>query len=138
MLILDADAAMSIVSDGPGRNLLESYIDQCPRVISSEFLLLECSNAIRKFIRGGFTDTETGKDWLTKIESMVDEFYPIKPDAHEILTESLRLNHSPYDLHYLILAKRFNAEVVSLDKRFIDICVSEGLNISTIVDFPTN
>ena len=68
---------------------------------------------------------------------MVDVFHPIKPDVTKALHESLRLDHSPYDLFNFMLARRHGAMILSLDKNFIDLCLKEGLNVSTEAPFPS-
>ncbi len=46
----------------------------------------------------------------------------------EALTESLRLDHSSYDLFYLVLARREGATLFTLDRKLQKLCDKNGVN----------
>ena len=43
-------------------------------------------------------------------------------------TESVRLEHSSYDLFYLILARREGATLFTIDRKLQDLCARNGVN----------
>ena len=66
--------------------------------------------------------------------SLVDEFVPDTDLWEEALSESLRLRHSPYDLLYLVLARRNAATLLTLDHKLQKLCLDNGVNCVALDD----
>ena len=60
-------------------------------------------------------------------EALIDEFTDISNYKDEVLLESIRLNHSAYDLIYLVLARRHGARLITLDKKLRELCIKCGI-----------
>jgi len=133
MLVLDTDVAVAVAMGSDRGKLFRSFINGSSHVIGSEYLIAESTHVIRKCIGGNLIEAKDGSKLLRKIDKMIDTFYPIQPDANEALHESIRLNHSPYDMFNFILARRYGATIVSCDQKLIDLCVKEGLDVCTEV-----
>jgi len=133
MLVLDTDAAIAIAKGDAQGELFRSFIENSDEVICSEIMLIECAHVAQKYVKAQAINSSTAKEWLVFIQGLVDRVYSVQPDVLESLHEALRLNHSPYDIFPLILAKRYNATLVSLDQKLINLCVSEGLSVCTEV-----
>jgi predicted nucleic acid-binding protein len=63
---------------------------------------------------------------LSKV--LVDEFAPIEHDHCEALHEAVRLDYSVYDMLYLILARRYEALLLTCDGPLNSIAEKEGIH----------
>ena len=135
MYVIDSDIAIAVASGDERGVLFADILEGDNRVISSELTLVECAHVARKYYRGGRIDEKAAHDWLRAVRLSIDEFYPVALDSTEALHESMRLNHSVYDMFNFILARRYRACVVSFDKALIKLCVQEGLDVCTEVNF---
>jgi len=135
MYVVDTNILIAVASGEDRGALFADIVEGDNRIIGSEMTLAEAPHIIRKYVKEGYIDERAGHEWLRKIQTSVDEFYPIAPDAMEVLHESLRLNHSAYDMFNFVLARRYRACMVSFDKTLIKLCVQEGLDVCTEVNF---
>ena len=60
----------------------------------------------------------------------MDEFHDISENNHESLMESVRLNHSSYDMLYFTLARRTGALLLTVDKKLISLAKKENIEIA--------
>jgi predicted nucleic acid-binding protein len=63
---------------------------------------------------------------------MINEYVPIFQDYEEALYEAIRLEYSVYDMLYFILAKRYNAMLLTCDGPLNRIADKEGITIVTV------
>jgi len=136
MFVLDTNVAIAIAIGDKRGEFYKEAVQNEDRVISSEFMLAESIHVIRKYVLRDEIEVGDADKWLTTIKSLVDDFYPVKADIREALHESIRLNHSPYDLFFFILARRFGACMLSFDQALVDLCFKEGLSTCTDIPFP--
>jgi predicted nucleic acid-binding protein len=59
---------------------------------------------------------------------LVDYYVDVSENHVEAFAESLRLEHSAYDLLYSTLARRNGATLFTLDRKLIELCRREGVN----------
>ena len=70
--------------------------------------------------------------------ALIDEFYPIEDLQAEALRESIRLNHSTYDLFYFVLARRTGGILFTLDRKLMKLCQENGVNCIAEIEFDTS
>lgn len=66
--------------------------------------------------------------YLDATLALVDEFHPIADLQTEALRESIRLDHSTYDLFYFVLARRTGATLFTLDRSLMRLCQQHGVD----------
>lgn len=98
------------------------------KIAAPELYLSEVIHVMQKLVRGNrISDKEAG-EYARKAVALVDEFVPMSGLYQEALSESIRLNHSSYDLFYFVLARRNAATLFTMDRRLIDLAMRNGLD----------
>ena len=128
MLVLDSSAAVAMTFERPFVEKIRGLMFRDEKVIAPELYLAEMAHVIEKYVRGGYIDAPTGVTLLDKATNLVDELIPMSSLAQEVLSESLRLGHSSYDLFYLVLARRNAATLCTLDRRLQHLCLENGVS----------
>ena len=126
-IVLDPSAGIEIVLNRPLANQLKKYISNSRIVISSDLYKAEVTNVLWKYIKADLITKANGIDLLSLAQNLVDEYYDISQFTIESLNESIRLNHSSYDMFYLTLARRSGAKLLTLDKKLLQIACTEGI-----------
>ena len=128
MLVLDSSAAVAMTFERPFGEKIRGLMFRDEKVIAPELFLAEMAHVIEKYVHGGCIDAPTGVTLLDKATNLVDELIPMSSLAQEVLSESLRLGHSSYDLFYLVLARRNAATRCTLDRRLQGLCLKNGVS----------
>jgi predicted nucleic acid-binding protein len=127
ILVLDANAGIEIVLKRERSHQFKEYIAKSRKVISSDLYKAESANTLWKYIKGGFIPKEKGPELLRLALGLVDEYHDIAEYTAEALHESIRLNHSSYDMLYFTLARRNGAGLLTVDKRLRELAGKEGI-----------
>ena len=115
--VIDSSAAIEIVLKKSGAVDLINRIMAADKVIAPALFFAETGNVFRKYVQGRFLDKEQGIELYRTAIRIVDEFVEIESLNDEAVSESIRLNHSVYDLLYLVLARRNGAKLLTCDKK---------------------
>ena len=68
---------------------------------------------------------------LSEAISLIDEIHPSDDLVVEAFNEAVRLNHSAYDMLYLVLARRTGSTLFTLDKELQEACLETGVDCVT-------
>lgn len=128
MIVLDANAAIAIVLGTETGNALELIQDDEEIIAAPQLFCAEVSHVLGKYVRGGYIDRDEAVSCCNDALELVDMFENDASLATEALTESLRLEHSSYDLFYFVLARRFGATLFTLDKKLQALCEEGNVN----------
>lgn len=135
MIVLDANAAFAISMGLPEGNALSTLLLEEEEIIAPRLLCAELTHTLAKYVRGNYMNAEEaavcGRDALLLIDRFVDD----SSLWLEAMNESIRLDHSSYDMFYYILALRENATLFTLDRRLQDLCAKTGVNCIEIAEF---
>lgn len=121
ILILDASAAVAIAMNLPESTKFQPIINTSDMVIAPDLFVAEVSNAIWKYVRAGILDSDQGSSALERAVSLVDTFEPGQMLYREAFALSVDHLHPVYDALYLILARRHNGVLATLDKRLAEL-----------------
>lgn len=122
--VIDSSAAVEIVMKKSGAIDLINSLIVADKVIAPTLFYAEIGNVFRKYIQGGFINKEKGQDLYRAAIRIVDEFSDIAELSEEAVHEAIRLEHSVYDLLYLILARRNGAKLLTCDKKLRELVAS--------------
>jgi predicted nucleic acid-binding protein len=70
----------------------------------------------------GLLEASQAAETLRHIGYIVERFIDLGSSYVEAFSQSLHLNHSPYDITYLLLARHNAATLLTLDKELIALC----------------
>lgn len=128
MIVIDANAAIAIaLGTVYGEGLKQLRLED-ERIAAPSLLCAEVSHAMTKYVRGGYLTAAEALDCGRDAISLVDDMRDDGDLWAEALTESVRLEHSSYDLFYLVLARREGATLFTIDRKLQDLCARNGVN----------
>lgn len=134
MIVLDSSAACDMVRKTEEGMAFRALMLSEEKVISCELLRAEVVSIFRKLCRHGFIPIEKVQSFLTESTALVNEYYSIQELQDEVLSESIRLDHSSYDMFYFVLARRFGATLFTLDRKLIRLCEEQGVQCVAILE----
>lgn len=134
MIVLDSSAACDMVRKTEEGMTFRALMLSEEKVISCELLRAEVVSIFRKLCRHGFIPIEKVQSFLTESTALVNEYYSIQELQEEVLSESIRLDHSSYDMFYFVLARRFGATLFTLDRKLIRLCEEQGVQCVAILE----
>ena len=126
--VIDASAAVQVAIGSVDGCALQQFILEEEDVFAPDFLQIECANVFWKYVHAGKLTAKHARMYYRDAASLVTRYVRQNDLMDEVLAAATRLDHSVYDLIYLVLARRMDATLISLDRRLIDLCESEGVD----------
>lgn len=133
MMVLDASAAIEVVRKSPEGMAVRHLMNADEVIASCELFRAETASVFRKLARAGSLTPEVAESAYNESIALVDEFYSIECLQTEAFRESVRLDHSTYDLFYFVLARRTGATLITLDRKLMRLCEKHGVSCITEV-----
>ncbi len=126
--VVDASAAIEIVLHRHGADRLGTFLQDADYVIAPDLYVAEVSNALWKCAReteGDGFDPAIVDDAV----ALPDDLVPARSLYREAFALSVERNHPVYDCLYLIVARRNNATLVTLDARLTSLAEAERVAV---------
>jgi predicted nucleic acid-binding protein len=129
MIVLDCCAAVSIVRKTEEGKALRWFLSEVPgeQIISPTLFYAEIASVFCKYVKAKSLSAKTAMKYLTQALALIDCFVDPAEYYQEAFFESVRLDHSPYDMFYFLLARRNAATLCTLDKTLIKLCKENGV-----------
>ena len=127
--VLDASAGIEIVLGRAKSKAFEAVILKSEKVISSELYRAEVANVLWKYIKAKFLSKDQGFKLLAFAQDLVDAYTDIKDNNHEALIESVRLDHSVYDMLYFTLARKTGGILMTVDQKLLSLAKKQGVDV---------
>ena len=128
MIVYDACALAEIVCGNVSGSSIKRLARENEKAISCDLVRAELISVFRKLARTEHLDPRKAQEYVEEALSLVDEFYPIEELQAEALQEGIRLDHSTYDMFYVVLARRTGATLFTLDRKLMRLCMEVGVN----------
>ena len=109
-------------------------MEEGEEVISCNLFGAETASVVRKLRRMQKLTLEQAQGYYDDTLALVNNFYDCAGLQQEAFVESIRLDHSVYDMFYFVLARRTGATLYSCDRSFLQLCVDNGVNCIEWVD----
>jgi len=129
IIVLDSSAGIEIALSRESAEIYERKIEKASRVITSELYKAETANVLWKYNNVGLLNREEVQRRLRYCDELIDEYIDISENNEEALNEGIRINHSVYDLLYLVIARRSGAILLTQDKKLRKIAKENGVEI---------
>ena len=134
MIVLDSSAACDIALQTEEGLVFCSLMLADEQVISCDLLRAEAVSVFCKLCRRGVMNRKEAQECFVDSVAYVDKYYSIQELQDEVLSESIRLDHSSYDMFYFVLARRFGATLFTLDRKLIRLCEEQGVQCVAILE----
>ncbi|MBO4364922.1 MAG: type II toxin-antitoxin system VapC family toxin, partial [Eggerthellaceae bacterium] len=103
-------------------------------IVSCELIRAEAASVFRKLTRIEHLEPSIANRCLSEAMALVDEFYPLEELQTEAFRESIRLDHSAYDMFYFVLARRLGATLFTTDRKLQRLCREHGVDCVAELD----
>ena len=127
MLILDCSAAMELTRGTTATLAIQDAIRQTDFILAPDFFKVEVASVYRKCVKAGQLSSADAVEKARAAVDMVDDFVAAGDFYVEALSESIRLDHSTYDMFYFLLARRTSSRLATMDKALGRLCAAEGI-----------
>ncbi len=128
MIVLDCNAAIAMIRNTPEGKALRTLLLDDEEVYAPRFFCVETAQTVSKYVCANLVEREEAGIFFSSVINLVDDFYDDEDLIEEAISESIRLDHSVYDLLYFVLARRHMATLFTLDKSLQELCLNNGVN----------
>ncbi len=129
IIVLDASAAMEIVLEKDKAEQFRGYLKESDLVIAPDIFPSEITNVFWKYASFSELSGEVCGKGILYCLDLVDDYITTKDLCREVFAESIKEKHSAYDLFYLVLARRYNASILTNDKGIKKIAKSMRISV---------
>ena len=126
MIVLDASAATAIVHSTADADFFRQKAGQ-EEAVAPTLFHAEVDSIQWEYVRAGLVEFKTAAMRAFTAAELVDRFCDDRELYVEALGESVRLDHSAYDMFYFVLARRYDATLLTMDKALARLCLNEGV-----------
>jgi predicted nucleic acid-binding protein len=120
-IVIDASAAVSLALGMSSSEIFFEPLDQADLVIAPDLFVAEVCNAFWKYRKAELLPMEQCERALEHALSLPDQFESSLALHREAFALASRHIHPVYDALYLVLARRNNATIVTLDHRLAEL-----------------
>jgi len=127
--VLDVSGGIEVIIGRKRKKEIEQYLQDADQVISPDLYVAETANVYWKYVHFKQLDELTCETALGYTLELIDHFEPSDTLFREAFGLSCQIGNPVYDSLYLVLARRNNAILLTLDTRISDAC--RNLSIKT-------
>jgi predicted nucleic acid-binding protein len=122
IVVLDVSATMEIILHKDKKEKFEKAYQSSQWVIAPDIYISEITNVLWKYNQANVLGHEDCIQFVEDGIDLIDDFISVKQLWKEALGESIKNNHSVYDMFYAILTRRNDAILITNDKLLSKIC----------------
>jgi len=128
-IIVDASAVIAVLLEEPEkRGIVKATVGM--EALSPGCLKWEVGNAFSAMLKRGRLGGEDTKKGLENFEKI--PIQEVEVELREALEVAIRNDIYAYDAYYLAAAKRHRLELLSLDKRMLEVAQKEGIKVKEL------
>ena len=128
MIVLDSSAALEIAKDTEVGHAFQNLMLPDEEVIAPTLFSIEVANAAWKHVHAGLLDTSDAITLRDDALALPDRLLPVDDLLIEAYEEGVTLDHSIYDMLYLVLARRYAATLFTCDIKLQSCCAKRNVN----------
>ena len=130
IIVLDTSAAVEIVLARDSADRLTNIVGEADWVIAPTLLISEVTNVFWKYQKfADFPYAECEKS-IEQAVSLPDEYFNELDLYRESFKLGCTLDHPIYDVLYLVLARRHNAMLLTMDKKLMAAAIKIGVDVT--------
>jgi len=129
IVVLDASAAVEVVLQRESAPRFAEILTQADLVLAPTLLITEASNVFWKYQKFADYPQDACEKSIEHIVALADEYVSEVELYREAFSLGCMLDHPIYDMVYLVLARRNNAKLLTMDKKLISAAKKAGVVI---------
>jgi predicted nucleic acid-binding protein len=133
ILVLDTSGAAEFILNKPQKKNVESYLLNADLVIAPDIFICEITNVFWKYHHFESLPKKICEELIQKSLQLIDEFESSSILYREAYQFACEKKLSVYDALYIVLSRRNNGMLISMDKQLNDIARIERIKILTNV-----
>jgi predicted nucleic acid-binding protein len=126
----DASAAIELVLQKPRAELLSRHIADAEWVTAPTLFIAEVTNTMWKYHRFQVLRTDICETAIDNALSIPDTYVNDADLARETFALAARIARPAYDAFYMVLARRHDAELLTLDRSLRSIATNNAIRIA--------
>lgn len=130
-VVIDASAAVGLVLAMPGTDSFVPLLEQATQVTAPDLFIAEICNAVWKYRKADLLTMEQCELALEQAVSLPDRIESSSALYLEAFSLACRRRHPVYDALYLILARRSNAAILTMDQRLAALATQLEISVIT-------
>ena len=128
--VLDASAAIEIVLQRDQAETFSSYVAEAEWVITPTLFISEVTNVFWKYQKLADFPFLVCEKGLEQTIGLPDDFIDERNLYREAFKLACTLDHSVYDMLYLVVARRNNATLLTLDNKLLKAAQKCSIEVS--------
>jgi predicted nucleic acid-binding protein len=117
IVVLDASAAIALALGRENSGDVRELLRQSDLVLAPDTYPSEITNVFWKYASFSDLSIEKCEKGIDYCLDLIDDYIATIDLCREVFSESIKTEHSAYDLFYLIIARRHNAAIITGDKK---------------------
>ncbi len=117
IIVLDASAAIEIALHRTHSNTFREILRNSDLVVAPDTFPAEITNVFWKYAAFSAMPVDQCEKGIDYCIDLIDDYIETKTMCREVFSESIKNDHLAYDLFYLIIARRYNALILSRDEK---------------------
>lgn len=117
-IVLDASASIEFLLGRGATQKIKKLLEDSAWVIAPDLYVSEVTNVLWKYFQFEKMEKVVLETLLERAMVLPDDIITTKDMAKEVFALSCLSVFSAYDLFYLVLARRHNATLVTMDRKF--------------------
>ncbi len=128
--VLDASAAVGVVLCQPRAERLMEPLEAASLVLAPDLFVSEVCNVFWKYRKADLLDQEQADRALSRSLALTDRLEPAFASYQEAFALAVRHQHPFYDALYLVVARRNNALLLTLDQRLAALATTLDIEVA--------
>ena len=129
IVVLDTSAAVEVVLQRESASRFAEILTQADLVLAPTLLITEVSNVFWKYQKFADYPQDACEKSIEHIIALADEYVSEVELYREAFSLGCMLDHPIYDMVYLVLTRRNNAKLLTMDKKLISAAKKAGVVI---------
>lgn len=119
--------------------LMNDHLHGVVTAVAPSYAILEFANTLRKYVARKLLSRSDAIDALKLLEKIEVEFISITFDfLREALKYAIKKSVTVYDAYYILLAKKYGAEMFTADEKLLRKLADKERNLKHIKNYPCN
>lgn len=127
ILVLDTSAAVEVVLQRNNSKQISEKLSNADWVISPDIYISEITNVFWKYYQFGELSMESCESGIENSIAIVDDIIASRDIYKEAFALSCISRHPVYDTLFLVLARRYNGIVLTMDKKLLKLAQKNSI-----------
>ena len=129
IIVLDTSAAVEVVLKRKNAKEFSTLLSDADSVIAPSLFIAEATNVFWKYYQHADMPVIECEKYLNAVVRIPDEIVEINEMSGETFNLAVLTGMTAYDMFYMVLARRYNAALMTLDKKLKATAVKQGLTV---------